>query len=145
MCIRDRIDEAASAVKLSNMEQPEDIRLLNEQIHELDQKIENAIRLEAFEQAGNWKREQDAVMKKLAQKKARLQKKKAESRHVVTENDVAQVVAAWTKIPVSRLEEKESERLMKLELILHKRVIGQEEAVSAVARAMRRGRVGRCV
>ena len=138
----DLIDEAASAVKLSNMEQPEDIRLLNEQIHELDQKIENAIRVEAFEQAGNWKREQDAVMKKLAQKKARLQKKKAESRHVVTENDVAQVVAAWTKIPVSRLEEKESERLMKLESILHKRVIGQEEAVSAVARAMRRGRVG---
>lgn len=138
----DLIDEAASAVKLANMEQPEDIRLLNEQIHELDGKIENAIRVEAYSQAGEWKREQDAVMKKLEQKKARLGRKKASSREVVTENDVAQVVAAWTRIPVSRLEEKESERLMKLEKILHKRVIGQEEAVASVARAMRRGRVG---
>ncbi|HJA94316.1 MAG TPA: ATP-dependent Clp protease ATP-binding subunit, partial [Candidatus Eisenbergiella merdipullorum] len=138
----DLIDEAASAVKLANMEQPDDIRKLNEQIHEMDQKIENAIRVEAYSQAGKWKREQDAVMKKLAQKTARLNKKKASGRDVVTENDVAQVVAAWTKIPVSRLEEKESERLMKLESILHKRVIGQEEAVSALARAMRRGRVG---
>ncbi|HJC25196.1 MAG TPA: ATP-dependent Clp protease ATP-binding subunit [Candidatus Eisenbergiella merdavium] len=138
----DLIDEAASAVKLSGMEQPQDIRILNEQIQELDRKIENAIRVEAYEQAGKWKREQDDVMKKLSQKTARLDKKKAASREVVTENDVAQVVAAWTKIPVSRLEEKESERLMKLESVLHKRVIGQEEAVSAVARAMRRGRVG---
>ena len=138
----DLIDEAASAVKLSGMEQPQDIRILNEQIQELDRKIENAIRVEAYEQAGKWKREQDDVMKKLSQKTARLDKKKAASREVVTENDVAQVVAAWTKIPVSRLEEKESERLMRLESVLHKRVIGQEEAVSAVARAMRRGRVG---
>ena len=138
----DLIDEAASAVKLSQMEQPEELRELNGQIHELDRKIENAIRIEAFEQAGEWKRQQDDVMKKLARKTVRLQKKKTADRQSVTENDVAQVVAAWTKIPVSRLEEKESERLMKLEAILHKRVIGQEEAVSAVARAMRRGRVG---
>ena len=138
----DLIDEAASAVKLSRLEQPEELRELNGQIRELDQKIENAIRIEAFEQAGEWKRQQDDVMKKLARKTARLQKKKTGERQTVTENDVAQVVAAWTKIPVSRLEEKESERLMKLEAILHKRVIGQDEAVSAVARAMRRGRVG---
>ncbi len=138
----DLIDEAASAVRLSHMEQPEDIRELNGQIHELDQKIENAIRIEAFDQAGEWKRQQDTVIKKLTQKTVRLQRKNAAARQTVTENDVAQVVAAWTKIPVSRLEEKESERLMRLEAILHKRVIGQDEAVSAVARAMRRGRVG---
>ena len=138
----DLIDEAASAVKLSGMEQPEDVRALKEEIRELDRRIENAIRVEAFEQAGKWKREQDGVIRKLAQKTARLDKKKASGRQVVTENDVAQVVAAWTRIPVSKLEEKESERLMKLESILHRRVIGQEEAVSAVARAMRRGRVG---
>ena len=72
----------------------------------------------------------------------RLEKKNAAQKEVVTENDIAGVVAMWTKIPVSKLEEKESERLLKLEGILHKRVIGQEEAVSAVARAMRRGRVG---
>lgn len=124
------------------MEPPEDIRKLNEEIRELDLKIEGAIRIEAFSQAGVWKREQDELLKKLAQKKARIEKKNALRRQEVTENDIAGVVAMWTKIPVSKLEEKESERLLKLESILHKRVIGQDEAVSAVARAMRRGRVG---
>ncbi len=138
----DLIDEAASAVRLQHMEPPEDIRKLNEEIRELDLKIEGAIRIEAFSQAGVWKREQDELLKKLAQKKARIEKKNALRRQEVTENDIAGVVAMWTKIPVSKLEEKESERLLKLESILHKRVIGQDEAVSAVARAMRRGRVG---
>ncbi len=138
----DLIDEAASAVRLQHMEPPEDIRKLNEQVKELDLKIEGAIRIEAFAQAGEWKREQDALLKKLNQRKMRLEKKNAAQKEVVTENDIAGVVAMWTKIPVSKLEEKESERLLKLEGILHKRVIGQEEAVSAVARAMRRGRVG---
>ena len=137
----DLIDEAASAVRLQHMEPPEDIRKLNEQVKELDLKIEGAIRIEAFAQAGEWKREQDALLKKLNQRKMRLEKKNAAQKEVVTENDIAGVVAMWTKIPVSKLEEKESERLLKLEGILHKRVIGQEEAVSAVARAMRRGRV----
>ena len=138
----DLIDEAASAVRLQHMEPPEDIRKLNEQVKELDLKIEGALRIEAFAQAGEWKREQDALLKKLNQRKMRLEKKNAAQKEVVTENDIAGVVAMWTKIPVSKLEEKESERLLKLEGILHKRVIGQEEAVSAVARAMRRGRVG---
>ena len=138
----DLIDEAASAVRLQHMEPPEDIRKLNEQVKELDLKIEGAIRIEAFAQAGEWKREQDALLKKLNQRKMRLEKKNAAQKEVVTENDIAGVVAMWTKIPVSKLEEKESERLLKLEGILHKRVIGREEAVSAVARAMRRGRVG---
>ena len=138
----DLIDEAASAVRLQHMEPPEELRRLNEEVKELDLKIEGAIRIEAFAQAGEWKREQDALLKKLSQKKARLEKKNAARREAVTENDIAGVVAMWTKIPVSKLEEKESERLLKLEGILHKRVIGQEEAVSAVARAMRRGRVG---
>ncbi len=138
----DLIDEAAAAVKLAHMEPPEDIRSLNEQIHELDLKIESAIRVEAFAQAGVWKREQDKLMKKLQAKKARLEKKKAEKREEVTEEDVAEVVSSWTRIPVNKLEEKESERLLRLEKILHRRVIGQEEAVAAVARAMRRGRVG---
>ena len=136
----DLIDEAASAVRLQHMEPPEDIRKLNEQVKELDLKIEGAIRIEAFAQAGEWKREQDALLKKLNQRKMRLEKKNAAQKEVVTENDIAGVVAMWTKIHVSKLEE--SERLLKLEGILHKRVIGQEEAVSAVARAMRRGRVG---
>ena len=114
----DLIDEAASAVRLQHMEPPEDIRKLNEEIRELDLKIEGAIRIEAFSQAGVWKREQDELLKKLAQKKARIEKKNALRR------------------------QEESERLLKLESILHKRVIGQDEAVSAVARAMRRGRVG---
>ena len=138
----DLIDEAASAVKLMHMEQPQELRVLNEQIREMDRKIENAIRIEAFAQAGTWKREQDALMKQLARKQSNYERKKASRREEVTENDVGKVVAARTRFQVSKLEEKESERLMKLEKILHKRVIGQEEAVRAVARAMRRGRVG---
>ena len=104
----DLIDEAASAVRLQHMEPPEDIRKLNEEIRELDLKIEGAIRIEAFSQAGVWKREQDELLKKLVQKKARIEKKNALRRQEVTENDIAGVVAMWTKIPVSKLEEKEA-------------------------------------
>lgn len=138
----DLIDEAAAAVKLKAMEPPDEIRKLNDEIRETDRKIEESIRTEAFEQAGEWKRRQDELMKKLQRRQAGLQRRSAERREAVTENDIAGIVALWTKIPVSRLEEKESERLLKLEKILHKRVVGQDEAVAAVARAMRRGRVG---
>ena len=88
------------------------------------------------------KRNQDVLIKKYDKLKQRFDKNQRERKYVVGENEIAEVVAMWTKIPLKKLAEKESERLLKLESILHKRVIGQEEAVSAVARAMRRGRVG---
>ena len=138
----DLIDEAASALRLKTMHMPDKMKELAEQIAKMDVQIERSIRMEAFSQAGELKRDQDALIKKYDRMKQRFDKAQEERSYVVGENEIAEVVAMWTKIPVKKLAEKESERLLKLESILHKRVIGQEEAVSAVARAMRRGRVG---
>ena len=138
----DLIDEAAAAVRLQTAEVPKAQQELWEEISEKDTMIERAIRMESFEQAGELKREQDALVKKYERMKKRNEEKESEREYIVGENEIARVVSMWTKIPVQKLAEKESERLLKLESILHKRVIGQEEAVKAVARAMRRGRVG---
>lgn len=138
----DLIDEAASALRLKTMRMPDKMKELGEQIAKIDVQIERSIRMEAFSQAGELKRSQDELVKKYDRMKQRFDKAQEERKYVVGENEIAEVVAMWTKIPVKKLAEKESERLLKLESILHKRVIGQEEAVTAVAKAMRRGRVG---
>lgn len=138
----DLIDEAAAAVRLHTAEVPKAQQELWEEITKKDAQIERSIRMENFEQAGELKREQDALVKKFERMKKRNEEKEKETEYIVGENEIARVVSMWTKIPVQKLAEKESERLLKLESILHKRVIGQEEAVKAVARAMRRGRVG---
>ncbi len=138
----DLIDEASSAIRLKNMHMPEAIKQLTEDIKSLDMQIEDAIKIESFSRAGELKREQDLCVKKYNRLKARYEKNQAQKKYAVDENDIAEVVSVWTKIPVKKLAEKESERLLKLESILHKRVIGQNEAVEAVAKAMRRGRVG---
>ncbi len=138
----DLIDEAAAAVRLKTMHIPDKMKELSEQIAKIDVQIERSVRAEAFSQAGELKRSQDALLKKYEKMKSRFDSEQADKRYVVGENEIAEVVSMWTKIPVKKLAEKESERLLKLESILHKRVIGQEEAVSAVAKAMRRGRVG---
>lgn len=138
----DLIDEAAAALRLKTMHVPDKMKELSEQITKIDVQIERSIRMEAFSQAGELKRSQDVLMKKYDKMKQRFDKAQKERQYIVGENEIAEVVAMWTKIPVKKLAEKESERLLKLESILHKRVIGQEEAVTAVARAMRRGRVG---
>lgn len=138
----DLIDEAAAAVRLNTAGEPDSLKELSEEIKKIDLQIERSIKLEAFTQAGELKRTQDELLKKYNRQFTRYEKNQEKKQYVVGENEIAQVVAAWTKIPVSKLEEKESERLLKMESILHKRVIGQQEAVEAVARAMRRGRVG---
>ena len=138
----DLIDEAASAVRLSSAGMPQNLKDMESEIKKLDLLMERSIKMEAFSQAGELKRTQDELLKKYERKLARYEKAQQEKKYVVDENRIAEVVASWTKIPVSKLEEKESERLLKLESILHKRVIGQNEAVEAVAKAMRRGRVG---
>lgn len=138
----DLIDEAASALRLKTMRVPEKMKEAAEQIAKMDVQIERSIKIEAFSQAGELKRNQDALIKKYEKMKQKFDSAQKERKYVVGENEIAEVVAMWTKIPVKKLAEKESERLLRLESILHKRVIGQEEAVSAVARAMRRGRVG---
>ena len=138
----DLIDEAAAGVRLRSSDVPDKLKPLTEQIKKMDLQIERSIRMEAFSQAAEIKRNQDALIKKYERTKKRLQGSSSEKRPVIGENDIAEVVAMWTKIPVQKLAQKESERLLKLEGILHRRVIGQEEAVTAVAKAMRRGRVG---
>lgn len=138
----DLIDEAAAAVRLQTSKQPDKLRILAAEIEKIDLQIERSIRIEAFTQAGELKKKQDELIKKYGRTLRRLEKEELLKDYRIGENEVAEVVSLWTKIPVKKLAEKESERLLKLESILHKRVIGQEEAVSAVARAMRRGRVG---
>ncbi len=138
----DLIDEASSAARLKIMKTPEKLYELEAQIKELDIKIERSIRFEAYLQASEQKQAQDELVKKYNRLKDKVERERMEKSYVVTEEDIAAVTSMWTKIPLQKLEEKESEKLLKLESILHKRVIGQEEAVTAVSRAMRRGRVG---
>lgn len=138
----DLIDEAAAAIRLKGMHVPEKLKTMQEEIQKMDVQIERSIRIEAYTQAGEIRRNQQKLINKYEKAKADHDRKLQESELVVGENEIADVVSMWTKIPVKKLAEKESERLLRLESILHKRVIGQEEAVTAVAKAMRRGRVG---
>ena len=138
----DLIDEAAAAVRLKVTGQPDKLRELSDEIKKIDLQIERSIRMEAFTQAAELKKKQSDCIRKYDRIVKRMEKEEEMRSYVVGENEIAEVVSLWTKIPVKKLAEKESERLLKLESILHKRVIGQEEAVSAVAKAMRRGRVG---
>ena len=138
----DLIDEAAAGVKLRAMDAPDKLKEIQEQIKKMDVQIERSIRMEAFSQAVEIKHNQDVLLKKYSRMQKRAAAKEKERKLNIGESEIADVVAMWTKIPVQKLAQKESERLLKLESILHKRVIGQEEAVTAVAKAMRRGRVG---
>ena len=138
----DLIDEAAAALHLQGLKIPENCIRLQEQIDELNVQIERSLKFDDLVEAHKERMEQEKLIKKHTQAMQRYEKKMAAKNTLVTEDEIAAVVAQWTKIPLKKLEEKESERLLKLEKILHKRVIGQTEAVEAVARAMRRGRVG---
>ncbi len=138
----DLIDEAAASARLRAVDIPDKQKELLEQIKKMDLQIERSIRMEAFSQAVEIKHTQDELMKKYQRMKKRAESQEINKKFSIGENEIEEVVAMWTKIPVQKLAQKESERLLKLEGILHKRVIGQEEAVTAVAKAMRRGRVG---
>ncbi len=138
----DLIDEASAAIRLKNMNVPDSFKEMTAQIKKYDLQIERSIRMEAYTQAAELRKAQDELIKKYDKAVSKYEKNQEEKTLVVTENEIAEVVANWTKIPVKKLTQKESERLLKLESILHKRVIGQEEAVTAVAQTMKRGRVG---
>ena len=138
----DVVDEACSKVSLRGFKAPESIYQLEELIEKLRVDLEDAIRSGDINEATVLNKEREEAKKKLDQTRSRFQKRMSEKEVVVTEDDMALVVAEWTKVPVQRLKESESARLQKLEQTLHKRVIGQDEAVSAVAKAVRRGRVG---
>ena len=138
----DLIDEASASARLRALDAPDKAKEIADRIHEMDQEMERAIRMEAFDQMAEIKKQQDALVKKYDRLMKKREKQEEGTVISIGENEIAEVVAQWTKIPVQKLAEKESERLLKLEKTLHKRVIGQEEAVTAVAKAMRRGRVG---
>ncbi len=138
----DLIDEAASKVRLQNYTKPAKIKDYEAQIDDLEEEKETAIREEAYEKAGDIKKKQEKLKDKIRQTLEKWEKEKENRKLTVGENEVADVVAGWTKIPVKKLAEEESERLKNLENILHERVVGQEEAVTAVSKAIRRGRIG---
>lgn len=138
----DVLDEACSKVSLRGYKIPENLTALESSFKELAKQKEESIRNGDFAEASLVQKEQDEVQKKLAALRKRFEKKSASMHPQVTEEDIAEVVSAWTKVPVQKLAESDAQRLKKLESVLHKRVVGQEEAVSAVARAVKRGRVG---
>ncbi|HPT76470.1 MAG TPA: ATP-dependent Clp protease ATP-binding subunit [Defluviitaleaceae bacterium] len=138
----DLIDEAASKVRLRLYTAPPNVKELEARLEELEKEKEAAIKTEEFEKAGEIKKKQDEIKKLLEQEKNDWKDAYDKSKQEVTEEEIADIVSSWTGIPVKKLAEEESERLKNLEEILHKRVIGQEEAVRAVAKAIRRGRVG---
>jgi len=138
----DLIDEAASAIRLSKLNMPEKLSQMKTQMKELETELEEHLKNGDIASAREAKAELESVQKKYEKSFAHYEKKQAEQVYVVDENDIAGIVSTWTKVPVKKLAEKESEKLLKLESLLHQRVIGQEEAVAAVSRAMRRGRVG---
>jgi negative regulator of genetic competence ClpC/MecB len=138
----DLIDEAASRLRLADYAEPAEIKKLSEEITKLESQKEEAVRAEEFERAGQLKKKQEKKEEKIAKIKEEWIKARRDKKLVVGENEVADVVSLWTRIPVKKLTEEENERLKKLESVLHERVIGQDEAVSAVSRAIRRGRVG---
>lgn len=138
----DVLDEACSKAALRSFKVPENIEQMEQLVRNLDQDLEASIKEGRMEEASLLVKEKKETSEKLRQAKGRLNRKQKNSRIVLTEGDIAEVVAEWTKIPVQKLAQSETERLRKLEKTLHKRVIGQEDAVSAVARAVKRGRVG---
>lgn len=138
----DLMDEAAAKARLGMMHGSDEMMQLNREIHQTELDMEHALQEGDIEKARTWKETRESLQasrEKLEKKNRRVSKNKVP---VVGENEIADVVAGWTKIPVSRLTESEASSLQKLEETLHKRVIGQEEAVSAVSKAVRRGRVG---
>ena len=138
----DLIDEAASKVRLQNYTKPDKIKVYEAEIDGLEEAKEEAIKKEAYEKAGEIKKKQEKLREKIAQTMEKWQKDKESKKLIVSDNEIADVVSGWTRIPVRKLAEEESERLRNLEGILHQRVVGQEEAVTAISKAIRRGRVG---
>lgn len=138
----DLMDEASSKVRLGGFKMPEKIGELERKVAQLEDNMETALMEQRFEDAGAIRKEKEAVRKKYEKQVEKYHRDADKKKLVVGENEIAEIVSDWTKIPVKRLAEGEAARLNRLEKTLHKRVVGQEEAVSAVARAVRRGRVG---
>ncbi|MCI9246674.1 MAG: ATP-dependent Clp protease ATP-binding subunit [Clostridia bacterium] len=138
----DLVDEAASRVKMRIYTQPESIKKLEDKIIELDKEKEDAIRSQDFEKAAKLRDKVKEEKEKLAKEKEKWRNKNTKSVTTLTEEDIAEVVSSWTGVPVQKLTQSENEKLKNLETILHQRVVGQNEAIEAISKAIRRGRVG---
>ena len=138
----DLVDEAASRVRLRTFTAPEDLQELEKRIKEVELDKAAAVNEQDFERAAELRDKQKSLSDELEQKKNEWAAHNERSNSVVKAEDIAEIVAMWTGIPVVQLTQEESERLLKLEDTLHQRVIGQDEAVTAIAKAIRRGRVG---
>lgn len=137
----DLMDEAASRVRLAAFSAPPDVKKFEKELERIHAEKEAAINAQEFEEAAKLRDEEQSLRQQLEEKQKGF-KQRGNERTIVTAEDIAHVVATWTKIPVNKLKEEESARLLHLEEILHSRVIGQEEAVQAVAKAVRRARAG---
>ncbi|WP_082447760.1 ATP-dependent Clp protease ATP-binding subunit [Youngiibacter fragilis] len=139
----DLMDEAAAKVRIQNLTAPPDVKKIEEDLKHIAKEKEEAVSLQDYEKAAKLRDRENELKKNLEDSKKNWKSGSASvSNLVVGEEDIAQVVSRWTKVPVKKLTEKESERLLNLEAILHNRVIGQEEAVKSISRAVRRARVG---
>lgn len=138
----DLMDETAAKIRLGLLGSPVKLNGLHKQIHEADLAIETALQNGDIEKVREEKANKEALCKELAKQEKKAKNISNKKTPVIGESEIADVVAGWTKIPVNRLTENEASRLQKLESVLQKRVIGQEEAVTAVSKAVRRGRVG---
>ncbi|MDI6601258.1 MAG: ATP-dependent Clp protease ATP-binding subunit [Thermoanaerobacteraceae bacterium] len=138
----DLIDEAASRARLQTYVAPPEIKQLEEKLSDLEKEKEAAISAQEFEKAARIRDEEQKVKQEIEEMKKKWETKNMSEDKCVSEEDIAYIVSSWTGIPVKSLTQEESERLLNLEKILHERVIGQDEAVDAVARAIRRARVG---
>ena len=138
----DLIDEAASKVRMSSYTEPDSFKDMKDEIEKLDKEKEEAIRVQDFEKAAKIRDKENAKKKELEDSKKDWETKKSKDVPTLKEEDIANVISSWTGIPVTKVSESENEKLKNLEENLHKRVIGQDEAVSAVAKAIKRSRMG---
>lgn len=138
----DLIDEAASRLRLKTFSAPDNVAEMEAKLAEMEKEKEAAIKIEEFEKAAEIKRAQDALRAQWKEAKKEWETNHENQAQVVTREEVAEVVSVWTGVPLQSLQEEESQRLLHLEDTLHQRVIGQSEAVKALAKAIRRGRVG---
>ena len=138
----DLVDEAASKVHLRAYSVPEDLKDMEKNLMNIVKEKEEAIKCQEFEKAAKLRDKEHTLRENLGKEKDEWQKQNQTKTEVVTEDEIAEIVSSWTGIPVKRLTEEEADRLLNLEEVLHKRVVGQDEAVKAVAKAIRRGRMG---
>ena len=138
----DLIDESASKIRLSSLEEPDSIKELENKISKMNQEKEDAVKVQKFEQAAKIRDEVNKLKDELDQEKNKWKNKKTKAIPKLTEEDIAKTISSWTAIPAAKITQDENKKLKNLEKELHKRVIGQNEAVEAVAKAIKRSRVG---